>query len=465
MVGAVDGIAGDANFATISSSLLRLYLRMLSGEFPAAAQQRENNRVYNTPVVILLMIFQRLQAGGCMEPAVLDLPDLPVSLWPDPCKRLQPGQKALSSNTGAYNKARQNLPLNAVEELCGDVFEQLTAITNGTLPAIGRRAFVFDGTTVRTAHTEKLAAEYPPTSNQNGPSHWPLIRMVVAHDLISGLGMRPEWGAVNGPSAVSEQYLFKQAVKRLPAQAVVVADANFGVFSVAYASVREQHPVVVRMTAARAKSMLPEPLRDGIDRRIEWRPAAADRKTNPALPLDACIGGRMIVTQVQPSDGSAAFLLSLFTTLDDDQEEIVKLYGQRWNIETGIGALKGTLRLDHLTSKTTEMVNKEIEIGIMSYNLVRTVMSAQELKAHYQAAQQAGLTPREFSFTRVKRLLNHYGAKIAAAKTKKEAAELTSRLAHYIGQARLYKRKKNRPTKPRTVWHRTKPFPRREAKP
>ena len=56
MVGAVDGIAGDANFATISSSLLRLYLRMLSGEFPAAAQQRENNRVYNTPVVILLII-------------------------------------------------------------------------------------------------------------------------------------------------------------------------------------------------------------------------------------------------------------------------------------------------------------------------------------------------------------------------------------------------------------------------
>ena len=54
--------------------------------------------------------------------------------------------------------------------------------------------------------------------------------MVVAHDLITGLGMRPEWGAVNGPCAVSEQSLFEQAVKRLPDHAVAVADANFGVF-------------------------------------------------------------------------------------------------------------------------------------------------------------------------------------------------------------------------------------------
>ena len=69
------------------------------------------------------------------------------------------------------------------------------------------------------------------------------------------------------------------------------------------------------MTTVRAKSMLREPLRDGIDRRIEWKPTAADRKTNPALPPDACIKGRLIVTQVQPSDGSAAFLLSLFISI------------------------------------------------------------------------------------------------------------------------------------------------------
>ena len=85
MASAVEGIADEVTSATLSPSMLSLYLRLLSGEFLAAAQERENNRVYNTPVVILLMILQRLQAGGCMESAVLELPDLPVSLWPDPC--------------------------------------------------------------------------------------------------------------------------------------------------------------------------------------------------------------------------------------------------------------------------------------------------------------------------------------------------------------------------------------------
>jgi len=155
----------------------------------------------NTPVVMLLMILQRLQAGGCMESAVLALPDLPASLWPDPCKRLQSDGAAVSTNTGAYNKARQKLPLTAVEEFSDNAFAQLTATTNGSLPAIGRRAFVFDGTTVRTPHTKDLKQLYPPTSNQEGESHWPLIRMLVAHDVSTGLGMRPEWGAVNGPHA------------------------------------------------------------------------------------------------------------------------------------------------------------------------------------------------------------------------------------------------------------------------
>ena len=455
MASAVEGIADEVTFATLSPSMLILYLRLLSGEFLAAAQERENNRVYNTPVVILLMILQRLQAGGCMESAVLELPDLPASLWPDPCKRLQSGAKFVSTNTGGYNKARQKLPLKVVQEFCDHAFAELTASTNRTLPAIGRLVYVFDGTTVRTAHTKELKQQYPPTSNQNGESHWPLIRMLVAHDVVTGLGLRPVWGAVNGPNAVSEQRLFELAIDQLPEGAVVVDDANFGVFTVCYAADQRKHPVVSRMTLARARSLLGEPLRDGIDRRVEWKPSKAERKKHPGLPLDACISGRLLVTQVQPSDGGASFLLCLFTTLEDDREVIVDIYGHRWSVETDIKALKCTLRLDHLTCKTTEMMNKEIEIAVMSYNLVRTVM--------YQAAQRAGLTPREFSFTRVKRLLNLYGPKIAKAKTKKEAETLIERLAHYIGQAKLYKRRKKRPSSPRVVWHRTKPFPARKA--
>jgi hypothetical protein len=63
-----------------------------------------------------------------------------------------------------------------------------------------RAAFFFDGTTVRLPHCEELEAAYPPTANQRGVSHWPLLRLLVAHDLYTGLALRPQWGPVNGGS-------------------------------------------------------------------------------------------------------------------------------------------------------------------------------------------------------------------------------------------------------------------------
>jgi hypothetical protein len=48
------------------------------------------------------------------------------------------------------------------------------------------------------------------------------------------------------------------------------------------------------------------------------------------------VRGRLIVRQVQPSNGAEAFLLGLFTTLEGDTDLIVSLYGKRWNIETDL---------------------------------------------------------------------------------------------------------------------------------
>ena len=139
-----------------------------------------------------------------------------------------------------------------------------------------------------------------------------------------------------------------------------------------------------------------------------------------------------------------------------DKDEIVNLYGLRWNIETDLRSLKGTLRLEELTCTTPQMVDKEIEIAMISHNLVRTAI--------YQAAQQPDIAPRRFSFTRVRNVINVYGPKIAAAKNERDAKELVALMYHYIAQAKLYPRKKKRPSYPREVWPNAKPFPRRKAR-
>jgi DDE family transposase len=456
-----DGLQTSLGAAT--ADVLSLFLRLLPAGFFARLREeeklRENNRIYNAAVVMWLMTQQRLQGNASLESGVQELVrGLSADFWPRPCKRLLPGPEGqtptLSGNTGSYNEARQRLPVNVVEVSFDHVFDQLAAELR---PAGGTEfpAYFVDGTSVRTAHSDALYEAFPPGSNQHGEAHWPLLRMLVAHDLHTGLAMRPGWGPMYGPQAVSEQGLLEQAIDRLPAQSILVGDANFGIFSVAWAADRRSHPVILRLTTDRARRLAGGELQDGTDRRIQWKPSRDDRRSHPELPADACVAGRLIVQQVQPGNGSKPFLLALFTTLEWPADEIVQFYGKRWNIETDLRSLKSTLELEQLTCTTPEMVAKEIDVGMLAYNLVRAVTCL--------AAQTAGLTPRSFGFTRVRNVINAFTPLIAAAKSEEEARKLFDKMMYYVGQAKLPKRTRQRPSYPRAVWDKRQAFPKRSG--
>jgi hypothetical protein len=76
------------------------------------------------------------------------------------------------------------------------------------------------------------------------------MRLVVFHDAFSGLALRPAWGPVYGETAVSEQALAEQAIERLPADAVVLGDGNFGIFAFAHAVQQSQRSMILRLTQA-----------------------------------------------------------------------------------------------------------------------------------------------------------------------------------------------------------------------
>ena len=184
------------------------------------------------------MIVQRWQGDGRLESGVLELArGLPGGFLEQPCKRLQAGADGkiplLAADTSSYNQVRHVLPAAMVEACFDRTFEQRIEQTKGIAPA---RTFFIDGTSVRTAHSKALVNLYPSATSQHGESHWPRIRMLVAHELETGLALRPEWGAMYGSEAVSEQGLFELLLVRLPHGAAVLGDINFGVFTVAYAA-------------------------------------------------------------------------------------------------------------------------------------------------------------------------------------------------------------------------------------
>jgi hypothetical protein len=410
-------------------------------------------------VILWLLVVQRLHGGAPLETAVLELlRGLPASFWPRPCKRVRDWQEhgqSPSSNTGGYNQARQALPLAIVQQSCDRIFEELLTQSDDCSPQAVGRSFLLDGSSVRTAHTPALCARYPPGSNQYREGHWPLLRVLVAHDLRTGLALRPEWGPMHGPEAVSEQRLLEKALGRLPRESTVIGDANFGVFSVAYTAIQSQHPVVLRLTRVRAQCLAGEPLRDGIDRWVTWKASRDDRRSHPELPPRACISGRLIVRQVQPDNGARPFLLALFTTLELPEPEVLATYGQRWNVETDLRTLKASLRLDQLTCLSPDMVAKEIDMSIATYNLVRAVTCV--------AAQQSGIPPRGYSFTRVRRIVQTFAPLVAAAPDADQAKRIFDQMMRYVGQAKLPRRKRKRSAYPRQVWNRGDKFPSRQA--
>ena len=265
--------------------------------------------------------------------------------------------------------------------------------------------------------------------------------------------MRPEFGPMHGPNAVSEQQLLDAAIGRLPAGAMVIGDANFGVFSVAYGAVKAEHPVVLRLTVVRARCLARGNLRDGINRPVVWNPSPWDRRQHPHLPADACVRGRIIVRQVQPNNGGAPFLLALFTTVPSASNDPFDLYGQRWNIETDLRTLKSTLRLEQLSCRTPEMVAKEIEMGMVAYNLVRAIT--------WLASEQSGIPPRGYSFTTIRRIVEIFTPKIAAASDPAAAKRVFDEMMHYVQQAKLPHRTRKRPSYPRHVLGRRHTYPTR----
>ena len=242
-------------------------------------------------------------------------------------------------------------------------------------------------------------------------------------------------------------------IDRLPSQAAVVGDANFGVFSVAYTAEQRGHPVLLRLTKVRAQHLAGGPLQDGMDRRIHWKPTREDRRGHPQLPIDAGVSGRLVVRQVQPSNGAEPFLLALFTTLEGPPEPLVELYGKRWNIEVDLRHLKGTLRLEELTCTSTAMVAKEIDVAMLAYNLVRAVI--------YLTALQAGLEPRIISFTQVRNVLQVFLPRIAAAADERTARKLYDDMQYYLSQCKLPQRKRS--SYPRAVWAKPKTYPARHS--
>jgi hypothetical protein len=398
-------------------------------------------------VVIWLMIYQRLDIKGTLSVAVREMLVGSIRRYVPQTEDAEP----LSANTSAYSQARSKLPVDMAEKASDMIFDGLRQEPT-ILSGLGQPMFLLDGSSIQLPHTPELIAAYPPQSNQFGVSHWSLIRVLGATDVVSGLAARPCSGPMNGHGAVSEQELAKEMMGRLPEDCGVMGDRNFGVFSMAYHARQNNHPCLFRLTQARARKLnggtTPNARTDKV---IRWMPTRDDRRNNPEITKQSMVEGRLVVCKIRVKGKPEK--LYFFTTLDLAADQTLEVYGHRWNIETDLRSLKQEVRLHMIEAKSKAMVQKELVLAVAAYNLTRATMN--------QAASALQCNPRELSYSLAQDTINAFLPAFANATTDPQREELMQEMLRVFKYSKLPDRS-NRSPYERAIWPRGRSFPHRK---
>jgi hypothetical protein len=199
----VDGSSNTTNSVNDKTAVdaLRLFQAALPAEFferqRQTAGQGSEKGIYTAAMVVLLVILQRLLPGKATQSGAVQQV-LSGALHRVVPKHKRIAEGTLSGNTGAFSRARCRLPKGVVEMAADRVVDYLLAGHKEALPGLGQQAFLLDGSSIDLPHTRELVQAYPPAMNQRGASHWPIMRVLVAHDLVSGIALRPPGGPCMG---------------------------------------------------------------------------------------------------------------------------------------------------------------------------------------------------------------------------------------------------------------------------
>jgi hypothetical protein len=410
------------------------------------ARMKIRRRFYTAPVVLWLMILQRLQPRGTLATSVEALLAGAADGLLSDCGRAR--QKRASRRTGGYSHARQRLP----KQLCWQVVKELVLrLREILMPAGGCPCYLLDGSSLELEASPRLRKAYPPAENQHGRAHWPVLRILVLQELETGLAEEPQWGPMYGGEAVSEQQLAEKAMDDLPLGSTLVADRNFGVFSIAWGAQQRGHGVLARLTEERARKLLGGPICEEGEWAVRWTPSRFDGRRQGGMPEGASVEGRLIAARI--GRGQSKKWLYLFTTLALPREQVVSLYGKRYRIETDLRSLKRTVRLHHIAARNESMMEKELLTAVAAYNLVRAVMAL--------AARRNHLAPRQLSFTFVLNVVNARWHRLQSAPDADAYQREVFDLLDAAAQGIHPKRRKRR-SYPRAAWHRRHTFPTRK---
>lgn len=319
------------------------------------------------------------------------------------------GLEIPSTDTSAYCQARSRLPEKLLEKLFSQSAQNLEEKVTTEHLWCGRNVLVVDGSTVSMPDTVENQKAYPQPKSQKAGCGFPIAKIGVIFSLVTGAAVALVIDVMN----THDIKLARQLYQFLKPLDILIGDRAFCAYADIVAIQKLDCDVVFRKHQSRPTSMRKGKIVGDCDKIVTWNkpkvcPKGLSLDEFEALPQTITV--REIYYYIV-IPGFRTGRVSLITTLLEPTTystlEIVRLYGQRWDVELDLRHLKTTLGMDVLRCKTPSMVRKEIYVYLLAYNLLRSLM--------WSSGTTHGTPPLRLSVQGTRHHLNNFIPQLLAA--------------------------------------------------
>ena len=294
-------------------------------------------------------------------------------------RRKLPRQKdpSMSPDTSAYCQARAKIPLNVIDEIQDHLVDRLQ--TRIPLDELwhGRHVRLVDGSGLSMPDTPANQARWPQSKSQKPGCGFPAMNLVGIFCLHSGALLK----AAYGDRQTHEIRLFQQLWDALNPGDLAVTDRGFCSFGTFAGLLARGVDSLMRLPEKKIRvaigSQLPKAA--NFDVIVTWkRPAQRPPVMTPEefalLPESIPV---RVVRYTVAHPGFRTQSVTLVTTLLDaaiPALDLADLYFRRWGVELHFREIKIHLNMDVLRCLSPHMIERELRMHFIAYNLIRCLM-------------------------------------------------------------------------------------------
>jgi hypothetical protein len=432
--------------------LYRIFGHLLPEKVLAPTESGTNSRkrLFSAQVTFWAFVAQILSPGTACREIVRRV----ESWW----QEFSPDKVSASPSTSAYCQARARLDIESLDLIREEIAWNLERNTLKEERWLGGRAVkIVDGTGFSMPDTPENQAAWPQQKTQQAGCGFPCMKLVGLFSLSSGALLSARTGNLH----TAESVLFRGLWDKLQRGDVLLADRGFCSYSAIALLKQKAVDSVMRLHQMRKADFRTGKRLGPQDRVVTWKKPAQrtdvwSEEEFATLPETLTL--RMIRLNVEAIGFRTKTVVIVTTLLDPIEypaDSLRDLYGKRWQVELHFAQIKTYLEMDILRCKSPEMIDREVLMHQIAYNLVRSLMQ--------RSAHVYDVPLERISFKGTLDTLRHWSVVIASAKTSRKQTELINEMLLLIARDQVPERpgrsepraKKRRPknfhqlTKPR----------------